>query len=254
MLSLYPTSSLLLEAVSSVFSFADVRLLPDSSVPPNIVALRIVEMAKYTGQDLSPLLKPSRRSDSMHTPFIASHRSFFDQACVELERTNSVRCSLMGPTFLLPDEVFNKRICRKPGRSFARELKTAAERLTTLRVIVRNDRERFRSTYLPYIGRDGELELVHSMLEVASRIRCGEMLTRLEFRCVDIGYANPPHLFEQVALIGSRPRPDESVDGGWVITDKTSMATEEAKFDRVFLSYDRNESWDNLGTFLAGLL
>lgn len=254
MLAQYPTSALLLEFASSILGPSEQRLLPSVSISSDTIALRIAEVAEHAGGDLSAHLGSTARSDAMHTPFITSHRSFFDLACVELGRTNVVRASLMGPTFLLPDEVFAERNRRKPGRSFAHELKASLDRLSTLRVIVRNDRARFRSTYVPYIEGGAEPKIVDAMLETASMIRRGELYPRLEFRCVNIGFANPPHLFEEVALIGSRPRPDAGVDGGWLIADKAAIATEVDKFDRVFLSYDRNQSWDELEAFLMGLL
>lgn len=254
LLSRYPTSALLLEFASSIFTPSELRLLPSPTVLPEIVAARIVEVAEHAGREILSLTGRADRSDCMRTPFIASHRSFFDLACVELSRTSTVRASLMGPTFLLPDDVFAERNRRKNGKSFAYELKLGADRFNIMRVIVRNDVNRFRSSYLPYIKEGSERSIVSTMLESAAKMRRGEFLTRLEFRCVDIGFANPPHLFDEVALIGSRSRPDASVDGGWLIHDKNSIATEVDKFDRVFLSYERGQSWDKLEAFLTGLL
>lgn len=251
--SQYPTSALLLEFASSILETSDMRLLPSQSIPPDVIALRIVELLERLGRDLPALIGPEERSDATQTPFIASHRSFFDRACVELEKTSGVRASLMGPTFLLPDEIFAERSRRKPGRSFAHELKASADRLATVRVLVRNDRDRFRAAYVPYIEEASESLLAEAMLETASMIRRGDMFPRIEIRCVNIGFANPPHLFDNVALIGSRPRPNAAVDGGWLITDKSAVATEVDKFDRVFLSYDREQSWEDLTAFLKRL-
>ncbi|MGQ4268607.1 hypothetical protein [Nocardiopsis changdeensis] len=266
LLSRYPTSALLLEYAETVVSVREMALLPSATVEADVIALRIAELMLALNLpfvDSKEGLVSSSESEpeaSIFTAdFLPTHRMFFDAVCEAMSSSRTVRVTIMGPTFLLPDFIHFRRDREKPGRNFTRELKEKLSKgeVDFAYVVFRNSPERFMKMVGSYVKSNKEFErAINETIENLEMTTSQRIFPSLQFRCVDTGYMHIPHIFDSVALLASRRSPETAVDGGWVVRDRPSLDMEKARFDRVFEGTSQTQSMASvqLRRFLESLL
>lgn len=261
LLSRYPTAALLRQYAASILSAREVELLPSSAVDADVFALRLAEVLSALG--LATVEGTSSQAIRTQAPsftsrFLTTHQAFFDAVCEAMADTRTARVTIMGPTFLLPDYVLDRRDREKPGRNFTRELKQKLVLpIDFAHIVLRNSSERFASMISAYVESADEFRaVIGQMLDAQDEMSATGLYPTLRYRCVDTGYMHIPHIFDSVALLGSRRSPNAPVDGGWVVQDPLSVDMEKTRFDRIFEGSEqtRAQAAHRLREFLEGLL
>ncbi len=168
---------------------------------------------------------------------IQGHHEFFTACCDELRRSQSLRLTLVGPTFLEPLWLRDRDAQTNPRPDFTRELR---ERLFTrtiapCEIILRNNPVRYEANLREFVaGTDEFAHLIDGMLADSFELfgDQGEFGPRI--RCIDPGYSHLPHLFDNVVLVGTRRSPNERVAGGWRMTDSATVAAERERWSELF--------------------
>ncbi|MBF4996679.1 hypothetical protein IRT45_05860 [Nocardia sp. BSTN01] len=255
----FPSLTLLREVANSTLERREYSLLPIGAIEPELYALRLAEVVLALGINIEKITGIDEvrvNAGDFTSPFITTHTEFFDAVCVAMEGSETIRVTIMGPTFLIPEHVLLERSRRKAGRNFTKELQDKLDQFTLARLVIRNSRERFLKTIDPYVASISDRNaVVEQMLENLDHLRRGLIFPRLQFRCVDTGFSNIPHLFDSVGLLGSRRSADTAVDGGWLLNDPAVLGLEKEKYDRVFnASQSQSEAYEKMEQFLWDLL
>lgn len=168
---------------------------------------------------------------------IQGHHEFFTACCDELRRSQSLRLTLVGPTFLEPLWLRDREAQSNPRPDFTRELRERlfARTIAPCEIILRNNPVRYKANLREYAAGSEEFsDLIDEMLVDSQELfgDQGEFGPRI--RCIDPGYSHLPHLFDDVVLVGTRRSPNERVAGGWRMTDSATVAAERERWSEVF--------------------
>lgn len=260
----YPTPELLIRFLRQEFP-ADATMFEstESENPDSVLyssAARFLSGLGFSAR--SPLLAATQSLDSTNpgesdVVKISTNTEFFRECALELARSNEVRLTVVGPTFLEPDWLS----AREPIQSeenFSVVLRAAVEskRLKTCEIILRNDPERYTKNLREYVASEEEWgKVIDEMLDSLSRVfgERGECGPRI--RCLNPGFAHLPHIFAGCVLVASRRTQGERVNGGWRLTGQSIAELERGKWANIFEQADQDQAQavDQLRAFVESL-
>jgi hypothetical protein len=265
LLSRYPTTSLLRSAVADVMGERYIAELPSDPVEPMVLAERITGLAQALGREdefaerlrnEDALCRSGSEAQRTSPRSLGSKYAFFAEACARISRTMSFRATFVGPVFLFPPWMIEKRNRFKHTPNFSvavrRFLQDAkAWDYESVRLILRNA-DRFAVDYGRIVKGADRNRLVQDMLQAVTVLWGENGDEGPPIRCIDPGYLHLPHIFDDAVLVGTRPSAGAEVDGGWIETSADVVARERDRFDNVFdrVEQSQSEAIEKLQSFL----
>lgn len=162
--------------------------------------------------------------------------SFFSTCVEELEKSHSLRVSLVGPTFLEPLWLHRRTRATRNAPDFTVSLrKRVFDGTLRCEMILRNNRERYVLNLREFVSDRVEWQrIIDEMLKDSFKIlgNRGEKGPRV--RCFDPGFAFPLHIFDNSVLIGTRRTAAERVRGGWRLQKPDMVKLERERWSMIF--------------------
>jgi len=191
---------------------------------------------------------------------IRGNEEFFEACAEQLTCSETVRLTVVGPTFLEPDWWIARSKAANIGRlDFTEVLKKRLLGDPALRkseIILRNNFDRYRSNLQEYVRNDREWrKLITEMRSCLRKLfgNAGERGPRI--RCFDPGFSHLPHIFDDTVLIATRSSPLQKVNGGWKVDLPIQVASELEKWIAIFhgSNQTQQDALRELGEFLDRL-
>lgn len=235
----YPTRELLIAFITSV-ARPEAQLLQRAEVDEDslysaaadVLGALKLRLDKIEVADVGSLVYS--KGGGIWVERLTGYGAFF-AGCVEaLGQSESLRMTIVGPTFLEPDW-WHGRETRLPKFSSAVRNRVVGGTLAACELILRNNAPRYLANLQEFVRDEDEWnKLLDEMIGESYRVfgTNGEQGPRI--RCFDPGYAFLPHLFDQSVLIGTRRSPLERVSGGWVLRARELIEIERERWDYLF--------------------
>jgi len=171
--------------------------------------------------------------------FFHGKGKYNEEVIKELEsHPNSLRAIVMGPYFLHPKWIIDRRSEREDRKTFSRPLRTYLEGITPkskgkVRLIIRNS-----PRYLDYLKKPKPLvkseevpDLIHEMITNFDNLL---KLGTFSFCCADVGYYENVIITETSCFVYSRKTEVTPIESFYQSKDPNKIEIELAHFDEVF--------------------
>ncbi len=239
----WPSSDLLRLIAAQVLGNASLEL-PGGNAEPIIVADRLISLANVLGRSEQLEILLSQEGQSLELKKIPRHHylptrtEFFDEACTQLAKSSSMRVTFVGPVFLHPEWVYQKRHEIDRGPSFGQNVAAAILNRKNdsggqYRFILRNQ-NRYIKRLSEYLSNNEKSQLVDELIYRIDSVWGSKGAHGPEIRCIDVGYGHLPHVFDDAVLFAARRSSTTGVEGGWCIENKLDIARERSRFDQLF--------------------
>lgn len=175
---------------------------------------------------------------------IPTNESFFAACATELGRSQTLRLTIVGPTFLEPEWLHQQAGDMDVNRNFSLALR---RRLFAgnlhCEVILRNVRDRYLRNLAEFVHDGDQWErLLDEMLVDSFRLlgEHGERGPRL--RCFNPGFNHIPHVFDDAAFVATRRSAAERVTGGWQFQTREMIDLERERWSSMFEAAAQQQS------------
>jgi hypothetical protein len=238
--------------------------LPGDPIEPLVLADRIAQLVRARGREDELLRRLTaidnqialETSEWSGPRLLGSKYAFFAEACAQLANTQSFRATFVGPVFLFPQWVVDRRNLQRQTPNFSvavrRYLEEGRTKVgITSRIILRNSNA-FLKDYQSLVRPDERNKFINDMLNEVTALYGQRGDEGPQTRCADTGYIYLPHVFEHAVLIATRTGPMAQVDGGWIDTTTEAIRRERDRFDKVYdgVQQTQEEAIEQLRRFI----
>lgn len=255
LLSRYPSSRLLRLFASEVLGEKFIFELPDDPVEPLVLANRIMQIANSVDLSFEVFSKLKEKendfvqaeiSQKINPRLLGSKYAFFAEACSQITRTDSFRATFVGPVFLLPQWMVERRNVQRHTPNFSVAVRRFFDSLgeqqySNVRIIMRNS-STFIKEYEPMVQPNEKKKFINDMLIEAQKLWGNNGEKGPHLCCINPGYLYLPHIFDSAVLTATRANAKAPVDGGWLDSSLEVTEREKDRFDKVFDGAQQGQS------------
>jgi len=220
---------------------------PSNNLHSNLIVLCAVhhsmatknQIDKLTMRTLKRLLVEQTLLSKSYTKILNSRKEYFEVAFEYLERTESYRATLVGPTFLHPELYVKRRNAKVQGRNYDTALlkfvldSCSSGRVYDIRFIFRNT-QRYIDKINQYIKKDERKHFIDDVLGKIDLVWGKNNDSGPDICCINTGFIHVETIFSDGYLSSSRKSPKSPLEKGILHFHPTQVELAKANFDEIF--------------------